>query len=104
MIMCGVCCGCSGMNIRDVYGLVLILDIGMNRYLYALILHRLKCHYGCSGNCGCVKLEYDFYTSLRLLSGEGGACSYLLTINQDWLFSLLIHQGSSNRILFSWQQ
>ena len=46
-----VSCGCCGMNIRDIDGLVLILDVRMNSDFDSLVLHRLKCDYCSSCDC-----------------------------------------------------
>ena len=100
MILC-IICDCSGIYLRNVNCLILVGDIGMYGDLDLLICKRLKCN-----NClrcydTCIECKDYINTSLGLFRSECGACSYLLAINQDWLFSLLIHQGSGYGILFS---
>ena len=99
-----VSCGCCGMNIRDIDGLVLILNVRMNSDFDSLVLHRLKCNYCSSCDCRCVKLEYDINASFCLFSSESSACGDRFTINQNCFAGCLVHQGSAYCVLFARKQ
>ena len=42
----GVASDCGSTNLRDIYGLILVGDVGMDRNFYALIRHGLISNYG----------------------------------------------------------
>ena len=80
MILC-ILSYCGGVNLRDVYSLILIVDVCVYGNLDSLILHVLKGNNGLWCKNGSIKGKDDIDTSLRLLSGEGSACSDFLIIN-----------------------
>ena len=103
MILC-IITDCFCADLRNIYGLILISDIGMDRNLNTLIGQILVSNNSGSFQNGCVKCKYYFYTSFRLFSRKGSLSGYFLTIYQNRLICCLIHECSCYGILTTRKQ
>ena len=56
---------CRGVDLRDVNGLILVLNVRMNGYFYALIGQALKGNNGRSGKYGCIKEKDNLNAAFR---------------------------------------
>ena len=90
MIFC-VLAYCRGVNLRDVNGLILVLNVCMNGYFYALIGQALKGNNGRSGKYGCIKEKDNLNAAFRFFCHKGNLGGNRIAINQDWLAGFLIH-------------
>ena len=80
MILC-ILSYCCGMNLRDINGLVFVVDIFMYGNLDSLVLKILKGYNGLWCKNWSIKGKDYVNTSLFIFSSEGCACSDFLTIN-----------------------
>ena len=100
MILC-ITSDCGSAYLRDIYGLILVCDIGMDCNLNSLIGHALVSNYCRSFQNGCVKFKDYLYTSAALFCRESCTCRNLLAVNQDGLSCCLIHKLSCNGIFLT---
>ena len=99
-----IICDCSGMYLRDIYRLVLILNVSMYGDLDLLICKRLKCNDCLRCYDTCIECKDYINTSLGLFRSECGACRNLFAVSQNSLSCFLIHQCSAYGILFARKQ
>ena len=103
MILC-IICDCCCTYLRDINGLILVLNLSMYGDLDLLICKGFKCN-----NClrcynTCIKGKDYINTSLGLFRSECGACRNLFAVSQNSLSCFLIHQCSAYGILSARKQ
>ena len=102
MILC-ITSDCGSAYLRDIYGLILVSNIGMDCNLNSLIGQVLVSNYCRSFQNGCVKFKDYLYTSAALFCLESRTCRNLLAVNQDCLSGCLVHKSSGHGVFLTRQ-
>ena len=102
-ILFAVLSGKSGMDIRDIDGLIFILQIGMTAYNVSVVANFLKSDNCCSSKIHTIEEKSELYVSCpgRFRDKALACCNFLTFSVFCFLAGLLIHQCSVHGICLS---
>ena len=87
-----------GINLREINGLLLVLDVLMGSNVSCPVIYLFKHNHGFSLKVGCIQGVSHFYGFFVLCCSKDMFCCYLLSIHQQRCICISVHQNTLDTV------